>query len=224
MLRLRNIAYLMAAAAMFTLISAPAPAADSSSLKIGVVDLERVYKNAPRVQQYMDELKTFSEALNAKLDIRAKNMMTDEKEIAELIDLKTKPNPTDADKARIQVLASAAQAKDDEFKALQQVKEPSDVQKARLKELQDMQKKSQQAGEAIAKDYYGQSQSKGQDLAAKADVEVQAAVTKVAEAKALPLVLAKRLSGPNGESLDFVLYGGIDITDDIIGKLDRKTQ
>ncbi len=207
-----------------TLLASPCLAADDAQTKTGVVDLQRVYRDAPRMKQLMDELQAFSQLLTAKLSLREKNMMTTDKEIAELIDLSTKPNPTEADKARIKAITDSSQAKEDEYKTLQQTKEPNDAQKARLKELQELRQKSQQAGETIAKDYNAQVQGKAQDLAGKADADVQSAVKQVAEVKSLTLVLTKRLSGANGEPLDFVLLGGVDITDDVIGKLDRKTQ
>lgn len=207
-----------------TLVCLPALAADDAQAKIGIVDLQRVYRDAPRVKQFMEELQAFSQALNAKLALREKNMMTSDSEITELIDLSIKPDPTDADKAKMKAISDASQAKEEEFKTLQQTKEPDDAQKARLNELQGLRQKSQQAGETVAKDYNAQVQGKAHDLAGKADADVQSAVKQVADTKSLSMVLTKRLSGANGEPLDFVLLGGVDITDDVIAKLDRKAQ
>jgi Skp family chaperone for outer membrane proteins len=224
MIRSYHIACLLVTAFIIALVSSPGLAADDDKSKIGMVDMQRVYRDAPRVKQFFEELQVFSQALNAKLAIREKNMMTTDQEITELIDLSTKPNATDADKARIKAITDAAKAKDDEFKVLQQTKDMTDAQKARQKELQETQQKSQKAGETVAKDYASQVQSKAQDIGEKADAEVHVAVNKVAETKGLTVVLVKRLAGVNGEPLDFVLLGGVDITDDIIANLDRKTQ
>lgn len=214
MLKLRRTAYaLLSAIAVVGIVGSGAWAA-SNEQKIGVVDTQRIYKDAPRMKQYQEELGGFKQALVAKLDIRAQNMMLNEDEIKELIDLKTKDHPTDADKARIQTLTDSERAKDDELKKLQEAKDLNDQQKARLKELQDLESKSKTTGNALNNDYESQLQSKGAELQAKADTDIQAAVAKVADAKGMTLVLDK--AG--------VVYGGIDITDDVIGRLDRKMQ
>ncbi len=215
MLKLRRTAYaLLSVIAVAGIIGSGAWAAASNEPKIGVVDTQRVYKDAPRMKQYQEELSAFEQALAAKLDIRAQNMMLNEDEIKELIDLKTKDKPTDADKARVQALTDSERAKDDELKKLQESKDLNDQQKARLKELQDLETKSKTTGNALVNDYKAQAQSKGAELEAKADTEIQAAVSKVAEAKGLALVLDK--AG--------VVLGGVEITDDVIARLDRKMQ
>lgn len=182
--------------------------------KIGVVDVQKVYKDAPRVKQYQEQLDAFKQTLAGKLDIRAQNMMLNEDEIKELVNLKTKEKQTDADKTRITQLTDAERAKDEELKKLQETKDLNDQQKARLKELQNLQQKSKDTGNALIKDYDGRSQTKMGELQGKIDAEIQAAVVKMAEAKQLTLVLDK--AG--------VMLGGTDVTDDVISRLDRKMQ
>ena len=194
------------------LIGAGAWSAAPPEPKIGVVDGQKIDANAPRIKQYKEELDAFANVLKAKLDIRAQSRMLDENEIKELIDLKTKEKPIDADKARITVLTELDKTKSEELQKLQEAKEPNDQQKARLNELMDLQKKSSEMGNALSKDYDGQYQSKAIDLQGKIDAEVRAVVAKVAEAKGLTLVFDKAV----------VVYGGIDITDDVVLRLDRK--
>lgn len=214
MLRLRRMAWvLVSVVAVMGLIGSVARAATSEP-KIGVVDVQKVYKDAPRVKQYQEQLDGFKQTLTAKLDVRAQNMMLNEDEIKELVDLKTKDKATDADNARIKQLTDAERAKDEELKKLQETKDLNDQQKARLKELQDLQQKSKDTGNALIKDYDGQYQTKMGELQVKIDSEIQAAVTKMSEAKGLALVLDK--AG--------VMLGGIDVTDDVISRLDRKMQ
>lgn len=188
--------------------------AAANEQKIGVVDLQKVYADAPRIKQYKEDLDSFKQTLTTKLDIRSQNMMLDENEIKELIDLKMKPKPLDADTARIKQLTDTERAKDEELKKLQETKTPNDQEKARLQELMNLQQKSKDTGNALIKDYDGQYQSKMGELQTKIDAEIQAAVSKVAEAKGLGMVLDK----------SSVLVGGIDVTDDIVGRLDRKMQ
>lgn len=214
MLKLHRAAWVMTAVVIVVgLIGSGAWAADKEQ-KVGVVDLQKVYADAPRIKQYKEDLDSFKQTLTAKLDIRAQNMMLDENEIKELIDLKMKAKPLDADTTRIKALTDLERAKDEELKKLQETKTPNDQEKARLQELMSLQQKSKDTGNALIKDYDGQYQSKMGELQAKIDTEIQAAVSKVAEAKGLGMVLDK--SG--------VLFGGIDVTDDVVGRLDRKMQ
>lgn len=77
-----------------------------------------------------------------------------------------------------------------------------------------MRQKAKDTLDALAKDYDGQLKSKQQELLGKADADIRGAINKVAGEKGITMVIAK----------DAVLFGGLDITDDIIKNLDRKMQ
>lgn len=204
----RKAAWMLLMAALAIVAPSVVLAAD---MKIGVVDTTKLME-APRIKQYDEELTRFVQSLKDKLAIRNQTLMLNEDEIKELIDLKIKAKATDADKARIKTLEDTEKARDAELKSLQETKETTDQQKARLKELQDMRQKAKDTGAALEKDYNGQVQSKMQELDAKVATEVQDAITRVAEAEKLTLVFTKTA----------VFYGGTDITDKVIEKLDRK--
>jgi len=205
----------MAVAIAAVVIMGTAAAAADSGLKIGVVDIQKIYKDAPRVKQYMETLEALKQELGLKLEVRSQNLMLDENQIKELVDLKLKGvGATDKDKARIAELVDAEKKLDEEFKTLQGTAQPNDTQKARLKVLQDLREKSTTTGTALEKDYNSQLVSKAQELDDKAKVEMQEVINKVAETKALNFVISK----------DAVLFGGIDVTDDVIKNMDRKSQ
>lgn len=214
MLGLRRAAWILfVGIAVIGLIGSVAWAAPAAKeVSIAIVDTQKVYKEAPRIRQYQEQLDAFKQLLTAKLDIRSQNWMLDETEIQELIQLKTKEKPTDADSARIKALTDVEHAKDNELKTLQQTATPTEQQKARLNELMDLQKKSKDTANATLKDYDAQYQAKMGELQGKIDTELQAAVTKVAESKGYTIVLDKAV----------VMLGGTDISDLVIGSLDRK--
>lgn len=193
-------------------LAAPVWAADAD-LKIGIVDTEKLM-NSPRFKQYDEEVTAFGQSLETKLTIRNQKLMLNEAEIKELIDLRTKPKTTPQDDARVKELEDIERQRDAELKTLQETKEPTEQQKARLKELQDMRQKSKDTGDALHKDYQGQLRSRVQSLDEQFAAEVQDAIKEVAQAKGLALVLNKMQ----------VLFGGIDISDDVTAKLDRKIQ
>ncbi len=205
----------LAAVVAYVLVAIPAFAADSPQ-NVGVVDLAKVYRDAPRVKQYKEELDKQTEYLGKQLEIRSQNLMLDENQVKELIDLKLKAaaSLTDKDKARISELESIEKALDAEFKQLQGTAQLDEAQKTRLKQLQELQRNSKTAGEALEKDYNARLQTKAIELDEKARTDIQESVNKVAGAKKLDMVYAK----------DAVLFGGIDITDDVVNNLDRKAQ
>ena len=209
MLKSRRMAWTLTLTIVTALIGFPTAMA-AQEAKIGIVDTARVYKDAPRIKKYTEDLNKFRQSLGAKLDIRSQNRMLDENEVKELVDLKLKETPTDKDKARVKELEDAERARDAELKALQETKEPDDAKKARLKQLQDMQQSSNTKGNELAKDYDDQLASKMQELTSNAEKEMRDVIKSVAEAKALTLVVAK----------EAVLFGGIDISDDIIAKME----
>ena len=212
----RGIAWAATAAfAIGLLVSAPVWAADNAQ-KTGIVDLARVYKDAPRIKQYKEELDALTETLKRQLDIRSQNLMLDEAQVKELIELKMKPADklTDKEKARIDELAKIERDLDATFKQLQSTAQPDEAQKAKLKELQEIERKSKTTGEALENDYNSRLQTKAIELEEKARTDILDAVKKVAEAKGLAMVIAK----------DAVLFGGADVTDEVINKLDRKVQ
>jgi len=212
MTKSRITAWVTAAAVAVGVLMGVACFAADPPQKIGVVDLMKVDKDAPRIKQYGEEADKFRALLQQRLEIRLQNLMLDENEIRELIDLRTKENSSDKDKARAKELEDAERAKDAELKQLQETKEPDEAQKARLKQLQELQQKSKSTGEALRQDYEGQLQSKMIELRGQVETDLREAVKKIAEAKQLTMVVVK----------DVVYFGGIDITDDVIGKLDRK--
>ena len=212
--RSRGTAWMLAAAVVAAVFGGMAAEAADNQIKIGVVDVQKMYRDAPRIKQYMEDLDKLRESLALKLEIRGQNTMLDGNEIKELIDLKTKENPAEADKARIKTLEDTERAKDAELKGLQENKELNEQQKARLQELQDMQKMSKDTLNAIAKDCEDQWQTKTQEFDAKAVADLREAINKVAQDKGFTVVLDKAA----------VFFGGTDLTDDVIARLDREVQ
>lgn len=180
--------------------------------KVGIVDTERVYKEAPRIAQLEEEIAQLNQLFSKKLEIRAQDLMLTDKEVSELIDLRTATSPKPADTARIAQLNDLERARTDELAKLQGTQNLTDQQRTRLKELQDTQRKSQEAGRALYNDYQTQLQSKANEIHDKEDAEVRAAVSKVGEAKGFTLVADKAT----------ILLGGTDLTSDVISRLDRK--
>lgn len=180
--------------------------------KVGIVDTERVYKEAPRIVQLEDEVTALDQLLSKKLQIRAQSLMLTEAEVSELVDLQTDARPKPAGSARIPQLSDLDRTRTDELTKLQGTQSLTDKQRSRLKELQDFQRKSKEAGKALYNDYQTQLQSKANEIRGKEDAELRAAADRVREAKGFVF----------GPDRSMVLSGAIDVTSDVISRLDRK--
>lgn len=179
--------------------------------KVGIVDLERVYKEAPRIAQLEEEVTAFNQSLTKKLQVRAQNLLLTEAEVSELVNLQTSASPKPADSSRITQLTDLDRSRTDELTKLKQTQSLTDAQRARLKELQDMEKKSQQAGAALYNDFQTQLQSEANDIHDKEDAEVRVVVGKVGQAKGFTLIADKSM----------ILLGGTDLTSEVISRMER---
>jgi Skp family chaperone for outer membrane proteins len=210
---LRGLAWAVVFAAVSSLAGSSCFAA-SSAVAIGAVDIAKVRAEAPRVKQLSEKMDRLGAELDAKISVRLQHLMLTEEQVKELIDLKIKANPTEQEKARIKQITDIDRANDEELKTLQGTAQPDEKQKARLSELTEMQKKSKALADQVARDYNTQYQSEGLSLSDKADAELREVVTKIAESKKLAFVFDK----------DSLIFGGIDITSDVISRLDRKPE
>ena len=112
MLVMRRIAMVVVAVAVAWWLGMARLYAAEPVPKIGVVDLDKVHTEAPRIKQYWDEINSFKAELEKKLEIRSQNMLLSGNEIEELVTLKTKTTaPTDQEKSRVKELESAQEAR-----------------------------------------------------------------------------------------------------------------
>jgi len=209
----RGVAVAMCVIALVVVWGASVVSAADAPVKIAVVDLAKL-DDSPRLKQYNEQFNGLKTSLDNKLTIRGLNLLLNDTEITELVDLKTKDTPTDVDKARIKVLEDKSNALNAELAGLRTTSAPTDVQKARQTELTQMEAKSKDTGKNLATDYESQLRTKYDELMTQFRADAKEASGKVAAEKGYTYVLAS----------DAVLFGGTDITDLVIAKLDRKVQ
>ena len=213
MLSMRRLALFFVLAAVGTLFSAAVWCADKP-IKIAVVDITRVRKDAPRLKQYDAEFAKLQSELQAVLDYRGSHLLLEEADMKQYIDLKQKgATITDADKAAIKVFDDKDAAAVAELKTLQQTTNPDDTQKARQKVLSDILAKNKATAEQYVKDSSSVLQSKGDELSAKIEADILQAVKDAANAKSFTYVYDKGA----------LLFGGEDLTVDVIKNLPTKT-
>ena len=173
---------------------------------IGVVDVQKVFTEYKLTKTSNTEIETMVQNFKTELDVRKDNKLLTDAQLKELIALKEKPNPTDADKQQIAQLEGTSKQLDEEMTSLIQKPDATDQDRARLKQLRDLSNQNEAAGNSLADDYNQQVDKRKSDLSDKITADIKAAIAKVAQQKGMATVVDKIA----------VLYGGVDITEDVV--------
>ena len=200
---------ILCAACGSSLAAVAKPAAET---KIGVVEMEKVWKDYELSKKYSADFEALRAKKKAQLDRWDRNRLLTEVQLRELDTLYDKAGPTDGDKARIKAIEDDATKLDAEMKDLQAKKEPTVDDKKRLDELNARSAKTDETLRKMAE----QADTELADINAKWSKEVKdnitAAIQKIAEQKGIPLVLDKTA----------VLFGGTDLTTPVVDYLNKK--
>jgi len=186
-------------------------------IPFGTVDIEKAYAGYQKSAQIREELKAAYDKANLKLDLMKANKLLTQEEITELVDLNTKDKQTDADKARISVLLDASKNRDQELQTLEQKQDATDAEKARRQELLDQRKKSEDAHKKAFETYQKDLGTQENELLAAAKKDIVDAVAAVAKDKSIAIVFNRSIG-----LADFIVYSSVDITDDVVKRLNKK--
>lgn len=200
------VAIVIAMAVIVPVYAADAPAA------IGTVDVPAVFQGYQKTELSNSTLESLRAQLVKELQTLSETRLLDENQSKELIELVRKPNPTDSDKQRIAALQDAEKALDKELKDLQAKKEPTEQEKARQNELQARIAKSDDNIASIKDQSEQQFEAKKEELSGQIRDDIIKAIEDVAKSKGMALVVDKMA----------VLYGGDDITEAVLEKLNGK--
>ncbi|MDO8585827.1 MAG: OmpH family outer membrane protein [Armatimonadota bacterium] len=213
----RRPVFVVAAAATFFgwMLSGAAYGADAppqvADAKVGIVDVSRVEDEYVEVKNAVSQVDTMKNSLASILKMRQKYSLLPAQELDELEKLTGMEKPEEKDNARVQEITKKGDDLAAELEALRNKKEPTDQDKARLNELTDLSRKATSDVEARRAQYDTDLQNKAKDLFDKANEKMNAAIAELARQKGLWTVLAK----------PFVLWGGADLTNDLIEKLNK---
>jgi Skp family chaperone for outer membrane proteins len=187
---------------------APKPAVDS---KIGIVDVSRVEDEYTEVKNATAQVSAMEASLTDILKMRQKYSLLSAAELDELEKLFGMEKPEDKDKARIQELTKKGDDLAAELEGLRNKKDPTDADKTRLSDLTTAGTKNGADMEARRAEYATKVQAKQKELLDKLTDKMNVAIGELAQQKGLWVVVAKPVT----------LWGGIDVTDDLIAKLNK---
>lgn len=181
----------------------------------GTVDPGKIWQSHPKVQQARQEMVKLNDLLENRLTLRDHNRLLTEQELTELQTVKEKARATDAEKARIKELEDLAKQRDVQRRELIAKKEPSEEERAVLSELENRYAEAERTLGELIREYDKQLKTKEEELTKgmpNLDQEILDAVKAVAEAKKLSVVVSQQA----------VLFGGTDITEDVITQMNKK--
>ena len=187
-----------------------ASAADQPS-RVGKIDMERVFKEYKLYQQLTEQFNAYAQKLVSRLEQRSKrySLLLDEEwnRLAELLDKGAAATP--AERAALQELQKVNNDRDVELAKLEGLPEFTDAQKKRFQELAAKRTQARQGIEEMKLRVKQQIDERDAELTAQFNGKLQTAVEQVADQLKLEVVVQSQV----------VLFGGTDITDQVITAL-----
>lgn len=189
---------------------------------IAVIDMARVSREAEPVKaayQELNELQTRYTNTLQELDQHTYLAGSEIDEYALILEAGTALSP--AQKQRSAELKQLAADREQEMQRLALVQNPTEEQKKRMQELAQMRGEKEQRLKSVQERYQKAFDQKAREVLPRLEKLVQDTIEAMAKEKKYALVLSKQVQGPMGPE-DVVLYGGQDITDDLIKRLNKK--
>jgi Skp family chaperone for outer membrane proteins len=178
---------------------------------IGIVDVAEVSAKSKFAEKLRKEMQAFQENQQRLFDDMVKTRLLTVTMKTELEELRKKKDPNEADKARIRDLEDYTDRQLRRFRELEQKLDKTPAEQQEMQSLQQLFTDAEKTLKEQNDRLVGELKLKEQELAKKVQEAALQAVTKIAESKKLVLVVTK----------DAVLYGGTEITADVIAAIDK---
>jgi Skp family chaperone for outer membrane proteins len=187
--------------------------ADAPNSAYASVDMEEVAKNSKSYAKNSDDMKVFVAKLqnvNAKLGDGTAIFLV-EAQMRELAGLYEKDTLTTAEKSRVSELETAGDARKAELSKLENTTAPTDENRKRYRELNDLQTAGKDTLARIVQEYQRRIQDREEQLTAKTLKEIRAAIADVAKSKSYAVVFDSKVA----------IYTANDITTDVIKQVNK---
>jgi Skp family chaperone for outer membrane proteins len=208
------------AVVLVSLLAAPALAAG-----IGVIEYNRVLSEYDLYKQYEQQLERYASELEGELAEFASTALLTSDELSELNTLKAKTSPTDQEKARMDELKGLTKARQDRERELEQKTSPTAEEQNEMRTLIQKIQDADKRYKDMQQQMMGKLGDRNKEYFEKVETNVRTMIETVAKEKGLDTVLNKevRLSDRQmSMTFPIVLYGGIDISDDVLARLNKK--
>ena len=178
------------------------------------VDLGRLlgeYRKTTAFTKYQVQLRDQAKKLDDEMRTLAQLRYCTDEERAEGLMLTAKPKPTPKEKARLDELLKKADVVDNEITALSQKTKPTEAESARILELSKMRTEAARSLAREQADRRDQLRKMESGLMADVETELLKLIEKVAKDQKLPAIYERRS----------VLFGGTDLTEQVVKKLPK---
>lgn len=178
------------------------------------VDLGRLlseYRKTAAFTKYQAQLRDQAKKFDDEMRTLAQLRYCTDEERTEGLALKAKPKPTPKEKTRLDELMKKADALDNEIATLSQKMKPTEAESARILELSKMRTEAARTLAKEQSDRRDQLRKMESGLMADVEEELLKLIEKVAKDQKLPAIYERRS----------VLFGGTDLTDQVVKKLPK---
>lgn len=196
-------------ALMIAALVAPFALAQEQAPRLGVVDMAKVLEGYTEFQASDAEYKQFLRDRQGQLQQRMSVRLLRDDELKEYQNLTSVVAPTDDQKRRLEELRALAEKRENELNGLSRLSDPTPEEKQRLTELQAVADKADEEISGLQQRLADEINQRNKELSEKLNQKIEAALAAVAREKRVDYILSK----------DAVLYGGRDLTDEVLAKL-----
>lgn len=183
--------------------------ASAQTAAVGLVDTGRVAQEYKAMQALNEQFNTFQREREQKLMERQRVMLLPEADATKYFDLKQVAAPTDATKKQLEDLESLAKQREERFRALGEKQGRTADEQKEFDDLNQLYAARVNDLRALQEDMSKEVQAKREELTKLITTSLETAIKSVAAEKKVTLVIAK----------EAVLYGGLDITEEVLAKL-----
>lgn len=177
-----------------------------------VIDLKKTVDNYAETAKAQQELAALDKTLRDTYDNKEAGRFLDDNERKELETLQAVANPTAEQKKRLDELVQMNNARAQTFRGLQLNPNRTASEEQEYKTLQARSDKMDKELDELAERLQEQLRKKQEEIGNRLNESIQKAINTVATQKSIPAVFDKTA----------VLFGGQDITDDVLAVLNKK--
>lgn len=209
---MRQVLLIVAMGALLALGTGAGWCAAAEAPKLGVVDMDRVAGEYRAMQEMNQQFQDFQRDQEQQLRERHVTRMLSEAEQQEFADLSHMAAPTDTREKRLKELEGLSDQREKRLLELRKKENPTAEEAADLKDLNARYEQRMAELAALQAQLQDGRMAKYEELTKVITDNVNNAVKSVAEEQKLAIVLRK----------DSVMFGGVDITEAVVTKLNAK--
>jgi Skp family chaperone for outer membrane proteins len=202
----------LAAIVMCAVFALSASGDNKANSAFAIVDLQKLSSKYTAKEVLETEFRSMQQKYGLRLQRRDGMPFLTEEDQVSLDTLYEKPNRTDADNNKIKEIEKKNADKVAEVQALRQKADPSQAEKDKLAAADKAFREAQSNFAQLKDQLDGKVQQFNKDKSEELNNKIRTTVAKVAEKNNVAIVFTS----------DVALYAGTDITDQVVGELNKK--